>query len=57
MTGLDRADKTITLARTVDEENREISPEVQLSYDTLIVAVGSVTIWTRSTRSTICGSS
>ncbi len=43
MTGLDRAAKTITLARTVDEENREISPEVQLSYDTLIVAVGSVT--------------
>ena len=43
MTGLDRTAKTITLARTVDEEGREISPESQLAYDTLIVAVGSVT--------------
>jgi len=43
MTGLDRNAKTITLARTVDEEGREISPELQISYDTLIIAVGSVT--------------
>ena len=43
MTGLDRTAKTITLARTVDEEGREISPEMQVGYDTLIVAVGSVT--------------
>ena len=43
MIGLDRASKTITLAPTIDEEGREISPEAQLSYDTLIIAVGSVT--------------
>jgi NADH dehydrogenase len=43
MTGLDRATKTITLAPTVDDEGREISPESQISYDTLILAVGSVT--------------
>ena len=43
MTGLDRTAKTITLARNVDEEGREISPEVQIGYDTLIIAVGSVT--------------
>jgi len=43
MTGLDRAAKTITLAPTVDDEGREISPESQISYDTLILAVGSVT--------------
>ncbi len=43
MTGLDRAAKTITVAPTVDDEGREISPELQISYDTLIVAIGSVT--------------
>lgn len=43
MTGLDRALKKITLAPTVDDEGREISPESHLSYDTLIIAVGSVT--------------
>jgi NADH dehydrogenase len=43
MIGLDRTAKAITLARTVDDEGREISPEAYLTYDTLIVAVGSVT--------------
>src|SRR4051812_20785078 len=43
MIGLDRAAKTITLAPTVDDEGREISPESEIGYDTLIVAVGSVT--------------
>jgi NADH dehydrogenase len=43
MTGLDRTAKTITLAQTVDDEGREISPESHLTYDTLIIAVGSVT--------------
>ena len=43
MIGLDRVAKTITLARTVDEDGREISPEVHLAYDVLIIAVGSVT--------------
>jgi len=43
MIGLDRTAKTITLAPTVDDEGREISPESQIGFDTLIVAIGSVT--------------
>src|SRR5271168_3829856 len=43
MTGLDRANKTITLAALRDEDGREISPRSSLGYDTLVVAVGSVT--------------
>ena len=43
MTGLDRAGKTITLAALQDEDGREIYPLSSLSYDTLVVAVGSVT--------------
>ncbi|MBI5129949.1 MAG: NAD(P)/FAD-dependent oxidoreductase [Rhodopseudomonas palustris] len=43
MTGLDRATKTITLGPVIDEEGREINPESQLGYDTLVIAVGSVT--------------
>ena len=43
MIGLDRTAKTITLAPMVDDDGRQITPEQALSYDTLIVAVGSVT--------------
>jgi len=43
MTGLDRATKTITLGPVIDEEGREINPESRLGYDTLVIAVGSVT--------------
>jgi NADH dehydrogenase len=43
MTGLDRVAKTITLAPVLDEDGREVSPETQISYDTLVIAVGSVT--------------
>lgn len=43
MAGLDRAAKTITLARSLDEDGREITPESHLTYDTLVVALGSVT--------------
>jgi NADH dehydrogenase len=43
MTGLDRARKQILLAPVVDEEGREITPASTLSYDTLVIAVGSVT--------------
>ncbi|HML44754.1 MAG: NAD(P)/FAD-dependent oxidoreductase [Hyphomicrobium zavarzinii] len=42
MIGLDRARKLIHLARTVDEDGREITPDRWLPYDTLIIAVGSV---------------
>jgi NADH dehydrogenase len=41
--GIDPAARTITLAASMDEEGREISPEQALSYDTLVVAVGSIT--------------
>jgi NADH:ubiquinone reductase (H+-translocating) len=43
MIGLDRAAKTIALAATQDGEGREISPKATISYDTLVIAVGSVT--------------
>src|SRR6266446_4906879 len=42
MTGLDRAAKRITVAATVDETGREITPRHVIDYDTLIIAVGSV---------------
>ena len=43
MTGLDRAAKSITLAPTFDDEGREISPEAKLTYDILVMAIGSIT--------------
>lgn len=43
MTGLDRARKKIFLDATYDEEGREITPERAVPYDTLVIAVGSVT--------------
>ncbi len=43
MIGLDRVAKTITLAPTQDSEGREISPKATIGYDTLVIAVGSVT--------------
>src|SRR5208282_1004631 len=43
MIGLDRAAKTVTLAPVNDEDGREISPQSSVAYDTLVIAVGSVT--------------
>lgn len=43
MVGLNRERKTIALAALVDEDGRQISPPSELAYDTLVVAVGSVT--------------
>ena len=43
MIGLDRAGKTITLAALTDDEGREINPQSKLAYDTLVMAIGSVT--------------
>ncbi|MGE0025357.1 MAG: NAD(P)/FAD-dependent oxidoreductase, partial [Hyphomicrobium sp.] len=42
MIGLDRAKKLVHLARTLDEDGREVTPDRWLPYDTLIIAVGSV---------------
>ena len=42
MIGLDRADKRVHLAATYDEDGREITPDRWFSYDTLVIAVGSI---------------
>ena len=41
MDGLDRARREIHIAPSFDEEGREIVPRRSLSYDTLVIAVGS----------------
>src|ERR1700730_18629028 len=41
--GLDRARKQIQLAATHDEEGVEITPLRSLHYDTLVIAIGSIT--------------
>ncbi|HWV10067.1 MAG TPA: FAD-dependent oxidoreductase, partial [Pseudomonas sp.] len=43
MSGLDRAARQITLAATLDERGGVLMPERQLSYDSLVIAVGSTT--------------
>ncbi|MBF8781936.1 NAD(P)/FAD-dependent oxidoreductase [Pseudomonas fulva] len=43
MSGLDRESRQIQLAATLDEEGRELLPARTLSYDTLVIAVGSNT--------------
>jgi NADH dehydrogenase len=43
MTGLDRARKQILIGAVHDEEGREITPPSSIGYDTLVMAVGSVT--------------
>jgi NADH dehydrogenase len=42
MSGLDRVRKNIILAPVLDEDGREAVPSVPIPYDTLIIAVGSV---------------
>lgn len=42
MIGLDRAQKRVHLAETVDEDGRQITPDRWLPYDTLVVAIGSI---------------
>lgn len=42
MIGLDRANKRVHLAATYDEDGREITPDRWFPYDTLIIAIGSV---------------
>jgi NADH dehydrogenase len=43
MVGLDRARKEVLLAPTLDDEGREITPRRAIRYDTLVIAIGSVT--------------
>ncbi|MDV5862834.1 NAD(P)/FAD-dependent oxidoreductase [Pseudomonas mendocina] len=43
MSGLDRASKSITLAPTLDEDGQVLMPERRITYDSLVIAVGSTT--------------
>jgi NADH dehydrogenase len=43
MIGLDRAAKEVHLAAAFDDEGREITPPRSVGYDTLVIAIGSVT--------------
>ena len=43
LTGIDRNRKTVQLAASHDDSGREITPAQSLSYDTLVIAVGSQT--------------
>ncbi len=42
MIGLDRFHKRVHLAATFDEEGREITPDRWFEYDTLVIAIGSI---------------
>jgi NADH dehydrogenase len=41
--GLDRAAKRVLLGPTLDDEGREVVPAHSVPYDTLVIAVGSIT--------------
>ena len=43
MVGLDRASKTVQIGSTFDEEGRQIALPRSVPYDTLVIAIGSVT--------------
>jgi NADH dehydrogenase len=43
MIGLDRARKEVHLAATIDDKGRQITPPRAVGYDTLVIAIGSVT--------------
>jgi len=43
MVGLDRGRKQVRLAPTYDQEGLEITPPRSIDYDTLVIAIGSVT--------------
>lgn len=42
MVGIDRAQKMVHCAPTFDDEGREITPRRSFPYDTLVIAIGSV---------------
>jgi NADH dehydrogenase len=43
MVGIDRLTKEVKVAATFDEEGRQITPARTIGYDTLVIAIGSVT--------------
>ena len=42
MVGLDQQTRRVMLAATLDEDGREVTPERSVGYDTLVIAIGSV---------------
>ena len=43
MTGVDRVRREVQLAPYVDEEGRQVTPPRAVPYDTLVIALGSLT--------------
>ncbi len=43
LVGIDRVNKTVQLAASYDDTGAEITPDQQVAYDTLVIAVGSQT--------------
>ena len=43
MIGLDRTRKEVRLGATLDDEGRQVTPSRAIGYDTLVIAIGSVT--------------
>jgi len=43
MDGLDRARRAVSVAPTLDEDGRELTPRREITYDTLVIAIGSRT--------------
>jgi NADH dehydrogenase len=43
MIGIDRSVKEVHLAATFDDEGRQITPPRSVGYDTLVIAIGSIT--------------
>jgi NADH dehydrogenase len=43
MIGVDRVKKEVRLAATLDDEGRQVTPVRSIGYDTLVIAIGSVT--------------
>jgi NADH dehydrogenase len=43
LTGIDRAAREILTSATYDDEGREVTPPRRFPYDTLVIAVGSIT--------------
>jgi NADH dehydrogenase len=41
--GIDRVRRTVRVARHLDNEGREVLPEREFGYDTLVIAIGSLT--------------
>ena len=43
MTGIDRARRVVQVAPFIDEEGRQVTPSREIGYDTLVIAIGSLT--------------